>query len=396
VKSVMLHTAAPWEPTGYGTQCAYLATWLAARGHQVTISARSGIVYNTGDFDGIPVLTGPPFLGDTFADDLLPAHVDAVRPDVVVILYDLWNLSLPADRLPAGPRIFAWQPVDCTPLDFAESAYLKVGNLTPIAMSEFGRAQFQAAGIGCEYIPHMIPTGAFCPMEDPGLARDAFRIPRDAFVIGINASVTDERRKGIFEQLAAFAQFRGKHPKAVLMFHGLPNFAFGLDVLAVMRALGIPIDAARFPNPYPYLTGQLPQPYMHAWYACLDFLSNCTYGEGFGLAALEAQACGVPVVLSDGSTGPQLAGPGLLVPTQANWNAKHQAMWHAPLIGHHCTRCGQVDGITGAWEKAYKRLRDADSAETWRAGSREFALQYDIEQVGPMWDKLLAGVKTRG
>jgi glycosyltransferase involved in cell wall biosynthesis len=389
---VMIHTAAPWEPNGYGTQCAILATYLKAQGHEVIISARSGVIHNTGEFDGMPVLPGPAFLSDTFADDLLPAHCDRYRPDVVVILYDLWNLSLPADKLPAKPRIYAWQPVDCSPLDAAESAYLKVGNLTPIAMSEFGRDQFQAAGIGCEYIPHMISTSAFCPAPDRGAVRDAFGIDRDAFVIGINATSTDQIRKGLFEQLEAFAGFHARHPESVLMMHTLPNFAHGLHVLGVMRTLEIPIGAARFPDPYPYLTGQLPQPYMHAWYNCLDLLSNCTYGEGFGLAAVEAQACGVPVVLSDGSTGPQLAGPGLLVPTQGFWNAKHAAMWHAPLINHQCVRCGKREGILPAWEQAHKRLSDAGPAEQWRAASQDFAEQYDIAVIGPMWDKLLQGV----
>ena len=381
----MLHTAAPWEPTGYGGQCALLATYLKRQGHQVTISARSGLIYNTGDFDGIPVLPAPPFLGNTFADDALPAHADAVRPDVIVILYDMWNFSLPPAELPKGPRIYTWQPVDCSPLDAKETELMKVGNLTPIAMSEFGRDQFAAAGIPCEYIPHMIDTTAFQPPVDQAAAREAFKIGEDAFVIGINATSTDQIRKGLFEQLEAFRQFRGQHPEAILSVHTLPNFAHGIHVVGVMQALGIPISAARFPNPYHYLMG-LPQPYMQAWYSTLDILSNCTYGEGFGLAAVEAQACGVPVVLSDGSTGPQLVGPGLLVPTQPFWNAVHHARWHAPIISHRGA------GIVPTWEKAYKRLADAGRAEKWRADSRQFAERYDVAVIGPQWDKLLAGV----
>ena len=38
---------------------------------------------------------------------------------------------------------------------------------------------------------------------------------------------------------------------------------------------------------------------MAGWYRSLDVLSACSYGEGFGLPILEAQACGSPAIVTD-------------------------------------------------------------------------------------------------
>ena len=146
--------------------------------------------------------------------------------------------------------------------------------------------------------------------------REGFGIPADAFVIGINATSTDPERKGLWEQMEAFAIFRRKHPEAILSMHTLFGYAHGFNAATAAADLGIPAEALRYPGGYDLMRGAITGDHMQNWYNALDVLSNVSMGEGFGLAALEAQACGIPVILGDNSTGRQLAGPGWLVKGQ--------------------------------------------------------------------------------
>lgn len=380
---ILWHSAAPWEPTGYGGQTAWVCRWLRDQGHEVAISARTGIVYQIADFDGIPVLPAPPLYGDNVMDDLLPLHAAAWQPDLVIVLYDLWHFSLPPSRLPGCPVVF-WVPVDCTPIDAKERNYLASGRLYPVAMSEHGRRELTRAGFACGYVPHAIDPDIYAPLVDPSdreKVREAFDIPKGFFAIGVNATSTDAVRKGLFEQIVAFKLFRDKHPKSVMLIHTLPNFALGADVTAMANDpdIGLPMDAFRFPPPYSYLTGQIAPMSMAGWYNACDVVSNCTYGEGFGLAAVEAQACGTPVILSRGSTGQQLVGPGWLVDTQWWWNATHRAKWHQP----------RIDSIRRAYGQAYL------DAKNRRGKAWEFAAGYTIKKVGPLWDGVLTEVMGR-
>lgn len=377
---ILWHSAAWWEPTGYGTQTAIWTDWLAKQGHEVIESARSSLMYQVAGHNSRPVLPAAPFYGDGVQDEMLPGHVDAVKPDLLIILYDGWNFGLPVDRFPAVPMAF-WLPIDSDPMDEKEQDMLASGKLYPVAMSEFGSARLKAAGFAHGYVPHGIDTTRWQPL--PSMRhelRDMFKVPRDAFVIGLNATSTDVLRKGIYEQLEAFAIFLRKHPGAVMMIHSLPAFRHGADISRIVHVLRIPAAAIRVPSPYDYLRGGITGDNMLHWYNALDVLSNCSYGEGFGLAAIEAQACGVPVILARNSTGPQLVGPGWLVNTQHHWQGTHRGQWGVPF-----TR-----DIVKAYEKAYAVAQDPGRAEEMRKQCWRFAERYDVQRVGPMWDPVLA------
>jgi glycosyltransferase involved in cell wall biosynthesis len=370
---ILWHSAAPWEPTGYGTQTAIWATWLAKQGHEVVLSARTGLMYAIGDHGGLPVLPTAPFLGEGVADEMLPGHVAAVQPDLVIILFDMWSFGLPPDRLPNVP-IACWMPIDCSPVDQTDQKYLASGRIYPVAMSEFGKRELEALGYACGYVPHGIHTTKWNALPSvKAQIREGFGIPGDAFVIGINATSTDPERKGLWEQMEAFAIFRRKHPDAILAMHTLFGFAHGFNAATAAADLGIPADALRYPGGYDLMRGAITGDHMQNWYNALDVLSNVSMGEGFGLAAVEAQACGIPVILGDNSTGRQLVGPGWLVKGQNHWNARHGAKWQVPSI----------PGIVKAYEAAYT------SAGHKRRQAWEFVQRFDVETVGPLWEPVL-------
>ena len=385
-RRILIHSAAPWEPTGYGTQTALLGRWLSKQGHQVIYSARSSLFYQVAAYENCPVLPTVPFLGDGWQDEALPGHIAYHKPDVVIVLYDLWNLGLTPDRFLGVPVLY-WAPIDHglpghPSLGPKEQAFLASGKFYPVAMSEYGQTLLREAGFACGYVPHSIQTNYWTPLTSAREEiREGFGLPADAFVVGINATSVDTRRKGLYEQIAAFGQFHADHPEAVLMMHTLSDFTWGADVNAMCRERLIPPDAVRITPGYQYLMG-MPADTMVAWYNACDVVSNATYGEGFGLAAIEAQACGTPVILSDGSTGPQLVGPGWLVKTQVAWNETHRSAWHTPIIGSKRQPGTLVHAYHQAWKDARNRRKDA-----W-----QFAATYEWETVSPRWDALLSEV----
>lgn len=374
---IMIHSEAPWAPNGYGTQTAILGDWLAKCGHKVIFSARTSLMSATMDYHGMPVLPSAPFIGAGVSDELLVGHVAAYRPDLLIILYDMWSFGLPPDQLPRIP-IACWMPVDCEPVDMTDQAYLASGRIYPVAMSEFGKAQIEKLGYACGYVPHMIHTTKWNALPSvKSQIRDAFQIPQDAFVIGINATATDPERKGLWEQMEAFIKFRKRHPKSILMLHTLHGYAHGFNTARAATVLGIPGEALRHSPNYDYMRGTISGDDMQNWYNALDVLSNVSMGEGFGLTAIEAQACGIPVILGDWSTGPQLVGPGWLVDGQTHWNGRHGAYWHTPFIDKGNR------SILAKYEAAFKGAAGL-RREAWK-----FAAAYDVEKIGPMWDDVL-------
>jgi glycosyltransferase involved in cell wall biosynthesis len=106
-----------------------------------------------------------------------------------------------------------------------------------------------------------------------------------------------------------------------------------------------------------------------AIYTTSDVLLAATYGEGFGVPVIEAQACGTRVITSNWAATQDLVGEdSFLVEGQPFWDEPQKAFYHIPSIG----------SIVGALELAYKAERG------FSTGARKFALDFDVETV---WDK---------
>lgn len=372
---ILIHSNAPWVPTGYGVQANHLGTTLRGMGHEVTYSAISGLSNMSLVWDEFPVLPSCRF---DFGIDAIVPHAKRVEAELIVPFMDFYKLFPVAVELAdLGVNIAPWIPVDCTPLGFPDKRTLQQSSARPIGMSVFGQNQLRAAGFeDALYAPHVVDTGIFKPHEDRGELRKALGLD-DRFVIGMCAANNDGLRKSFPEQFEAFRRFRKDHDEAILLVHTIPNSGNGHDLVQMARDLEI-AEHVRFSDPYEQLSGQIDAETMSDWYNCLDVLSLCSYAEGFGVPLIEAQACGVPVITTDAASMHELSVHGWRVAGERYWNPVHRAWWTRP----------DVHRIVGRYQAAY-REKGTSSALKRSKASVDFAAKYAVSTMPETWSKIL-------
>ena len=383
---ILWHGVAPWHPTGYGTQAAIWCRKLRDAGHDVAVSAQGGNANSQVImWEGIPVL--PSALELVAVPMVMRKHITETRPDLAIILYDLWQMG--PGEVWRDVRTLAWTPCDTDVLTGTGSPapgglgvddrrWLQESGASPVAMSRHGKMLLEHAGHqDVPVIYHGIDTvNAWTPPEDRAALRKSAGIPDGVFCVGIAGTNIDPHRKSLPEQFAAFAKFHAKHPDSMLFVHSTVSIPGSLNLLQLRDGCGLGPETVRFSDQGTMFTGMFPQDMLAGWYGCMDVIMNCSHAEGFGLVAVEAQACGTPVILSRGHTGPELAGPaGWVVGGQEFWNRTFQSWWQTPSI----------KGMTEALEKAWKRRGD----QQLRDACRRFAEGFDVDLVWPLWEKLI-------
>ena len=155
---ILWHANSPWTQTGYSVQTDIVTRWLKRHGHEVYIAGFHGHSGAILRFNDIPVL---PSSLEQWGNDVILAHYDFYRPDVYFMLMDSWVVNKHVlDALPASN----WTPVDSTPISppvFETLTHVR----WPVAMSRHGERQMRFAGLDPLYVPHMIETDVFKPMD---------------------------------------------------------------------------------------------------------------------------------------------------------------------------------------------------------------------------------------
>jgi glycosyltransferase involved in cell wall biosynthesis len=248
-------------------------------------------------------------------------------------------------------------------------------------MSKFGLQQINKAGIEGHYIPHSIDTKVFKQSDKiDGLSVSEYMgFGEDRFVVGMNAANKSSgilHRKAYSENLMAFAMFARKHPDAMLYIHADATSQHGWNLMALGQLLGIPVDNMTFPDPLAYRYG-MPQSTLAGIYSSWDVMLATSYGEGFGIPTVEAQACGVPVIVSNFAASPELVGDGWVIGGQPLYDPAQHSFWHIP----------SVPEIAEALEQAYAKGKGKS------AKAVEFAQAFDHEKVWQEnWMPVLKGL----
>jgi glycosyltransferase involved in cell wall biosynthesis len=374
---VLLHSNAPWSPSGYGQQVALLAPRLA-RHVELTLSAFHGLQGGRLRWSDIDVL---PSVGGTYGDESILGHAEACfgarRAGLVLTLLDVPALDPQVWR---GLDLACWVPVDHDPAPPSVRAFLVETAAIPIAMSRFG--QDRLAGFEALYVPHGVDTGVFKSREG---ARERLGLPESAFIAGVVAKNKGvPSRKSLPQIIEAFAAFHADHDDALLYLHTemTGRYDEGYDLHALLAALDIE-GAVVVADQYRYRFDPLGARHMADLYSAFDVLVNPAMGEGFGLPVLEAQACGVPAIVTDFTAMSEVCGAG--------WKVGYDRV-RTPLRSWQAWP--RVDEVVAALEAAYA-LPAADRRALSNA-AREHAQRYEADTVfEEHWLPALAEIERR-
>jgi glycosyltransferase involved in cell wall biosynthesis len=366
---LLWHSNAPFTPTGYGQQTGLFLP-LINEHYEVACSSFYGLEGSPIKWEGIPVFPG---IGGHFGDEGLVQHAKRFfdgdpRGGLVVTLMDVWVLD---PRWMSQLNTAAWVPVDHEPAPPGVVKYFTESGAVPIAMSRFG--QQMLGRLDPLYMPHGVDTTKYKPVERKA-AREAAGVPEDAFLVGmVAANKGRPSRKGFSQAFQAFKKIAEKHENAYLYLHTMinPGLAEGENIPAMLEALDIPRERVLIADQYRIVFDPYSHESMAKIYSTMDVLLNPAMGEGFGVCVLEAQACGIPVIVTDFTAMTEVCGSGWAVNHTPYWTG--MGSWQATP---------DVDDIADALEECYGRssaLREK-MAKAARRHAQEYALPKVFKQ----------------
>ncbi|PIP60880.1 hypothetical protein COX00_00880 [Candidatus Uhrbacteria bacterium CG22_combo_CG10-13_8_21_14_all_47_17] len=197
---------------------------------------------------------------------VLTYHMDAVDPGIKGWIFFLHQLLLQPHLLKHASRIIV------SSFDYAHRSAL--------------RLFFVDHADRMVELPFGVDTDVFCP--GPG-KRERFMIPEEAFTLLFVGGLDKAHAfKGVSQLLEAFAEIEGE-PHLMIVGDG------DLRASYEMRAADLGITKRV------HFLGRLDQDSLVDAYRSADVFvfPSLSKAEAFGLAALEAEACGLPVVASD-------------------------------------------------------------------------------------------------
>lgn len=316
--------------SGFARVLKGVADRLDARGWEVVVRGTSfqedhGIDYS---YDVQTATYGGP---DRTGADTLQYHIEDIKPDVLWALEDPWNLAGYASEKPKDLPSVCYVPVDtpCLKWEWGLDAgcWSQAATYTKFGATEYSAAVQDALDIvfesqrgkipfdkpvgwskvpdgrkdrwlrfdrlaqlqnpsGWNVVPHGADLTTFFP-EDKEAARREFGFDEDAFIVGFVGGNWSRKRLDL--AIRSFSIFAAKAPRARLAIHCYNGDEDGYDIAHLARLYGISDRVYVVHWAWPVLTDVQ----MRVLYNTFDVLLNTSGGEGWGLPAFEAAACGV-------------------------------------------------------------------------------------------------------
>ncbi len=195
-------------------------------------------------------------------------------------------------------------------------------------------------------VPHGVDHHRFRPVSpDPDTDAELLAVMgvQRPYVLFVG---TLEPRKAVPDLVAAFATVASRQPRLQLVLAGRPGW--GADEVA--RAIDESGVASRIRR-----TGYVPDPAVPALLRSASVVAYPARDEGFGLPALEALACGAPLVTTAGTAMAEMAGDGALLFPPGRVDLLAEALGtalHEGPDGQERRRRGLLTAAEHTWERS--------------------------------------------
>jgi len=292
------------------------------------------------------------------------------------------------------PCTMAYAPLDHTQYP-EEIQNIMRGYTYRVAPSHFQQKEWASYDPPIDFSPviyHGVETKTYFPM-DKKESKKSIGIPEDCFVFGQIAANSDkENRKGFAQIIRALRIFLDSNPdvkKETLRYLIFSNPADprGLQLELFLKKQDIR-DIAILQNPLLFSTG-IKDSEMNVLYNAMDVQLYASFREGFGMPILEAMSCGIPNIVTNFSSMPELV-------EGRGWVTE-------PMTREHPTPINALTSIPDSYNIA-KAIEDAyfddKLRKKYNTECRKFALQYDWddivrEQWVPLIDSIIEESKPK-
>jgi len=160
-----------------------------------------------------------------------------------------------------------------------------------------------------------------------------------------------EPRKNVDQLVAAFGRMTGRFPDLLLAIAGKRGWMYD-RIFSQVEALGL-ADRVRF-------TGYVPEEDLPGLYGGARLFTYPSRYEGFGLPVLEAMRCGVPVVTTNVSSMPEVAGDAALLVDPDDVAGLADAMMRileSSSLAEDLARRGRLRATSFSWERCATETR---------------------------------------
>ena len=296
--------------SGYAVEARDLLYRLVEDGWPVAVSAFHGIDAYPVDtlypknlnprFDGLQIKQYPS-MGNPYGSDAMFFHGNNYKAHVVMSLQDIWTLD--PQFLSKLPTWIPWLPIDKEPIPINVIDKMRYAYKI-MCFSKFGNDLLLENGFSPTFIYEGTDTEIFKPMNQQE-CRKQLGLPQDAFFFCmVAANKENPPRKGYQEALTAFKMFHDKHPEAAILFHTQQKAPTGFPIKEYAAHLGV-ANRMWFVDDYTSMFNSASDVIAKEYNAC-DALLHPSQTEGFGLTIIEAEACGLPVVIQNCQSMPEL------------------------------------------------------------------------------------------
>lgn len=240
-------------------------------------------------------------MNDTFATAQVVEQIKKIRED---------RLSQTGNTF----KIIYYYPVDCS-IQPEWTSFIRLADF-PVAYTEFGKIKTRVHDIKVDHvIYHGTDIEVFRKISrrERIMARQKlFQIEDDETFLWMNVN-RNSIRKNVSSTILAFKEFKKEVPNSKLYLHMAPSdgtYSGGIEInlLVCLRDLGLELGRdVLFPQGYKVGTG-VPDEILNTVMNCADGAITTTTSEGFGLSTPEFMSVGVPVVVPNNTSFPEIVG----------------------------------------------------------------------------------------
>jgi glycosyltransferase involved in cell wall biosynthesis len=304
---------------------------------------------------------------DFYGKTSFPNIIEDFLPQVVLSFGDLFNVSWIANF---PNRFFKWVayfPIDAEHITVAQKhMILQIDQPIVYSKTALNIVLSETKREDLKIIYHGIDTEKFQPLNKDELKRK-YRMD-GKFIVGTVGR--NNARKNFPALMEAFAEFSKDKPDAKLYLHTKP-VDVGHNLYEYIKRYKLD-NKVYFTQDMDGVIG-LSDDELVELYNCFDIFVSTTAGEGLGLPVLEAQACKVPVLVTDYSACKEF------VPK--DFRIKVKAHYFEPFWDVERAIIDQEDLV----DKLNKLYHNKQVLPIIGEKSRSFVEGYDWKFIKPLW-----------